>query len=148
MGVVSKAGAVRRVALIAAGLSLIAALGFAGPASAKARKRTPLKVGEVWTILPGTTLQFPLHGKACEQITIGPDHTWTANQLGDAGTYTNHKKKVALNWTSGEDSGLIFTGTWSRGDYIGTGPFGLGTFDNYYLRLTPESDYSYCSASA
>ena len=144
--IVSKAGTMRRVALMAAGLSLIATLGLAGPASAKARKRTPLKPGEVWTILPGVYLAYPLHGRACEQITVGPNHTWTANELGDAGTYTNHKKKVALDWTAGEDRGLIFTGTWSRGDYIGTGPVGLGTFDSYYLRFAPESEYPYCSS--
>src|SRR5580658_6944616 len=147
MGVVRKAGTLRRAALMAAGLSLIVTVGFAGTASAKGHKRvprTPLEPGEVWVILPGGTVAYPLHGEACEQITIGPDHTWTANELGDAGTYTNHKRKVALYWTSGEDRGLVFTGRSSDGDYAGTGPIGLGTFDQYYLRLDYESNYSYC----
>ncbi len=150
MRVVSKAGTVRRVVLMAAGLSMIATLGFAGTASAKAHKRTPrtpLKPGEVWTILPGGYLAYPLHGEACEQITIGANRTWTANQLGDAGTYTNRKRRVALDWTAGEDRGLVFTGKWSHGDYIGTGPVGLGTFDQYYLRFDFESNYPYCSTS-
>lgn len=110
----------RRMGLMATGMALVMSVGFVGVAHAAAMA-SHVKPGGVWT-------ETNVEG-GCEEQNFAVGHSWTAPSQGDAGTYTGGGKTITESWTTGHDSGLTFSGKYSKSkkEYIGT--FG-GSFDN------------------
>ena len=87
---------------------------------------TDLTIGPLHHIKPGGvwTVMVPA-GVGCEVQTFAPGYTWTADDYGDAGTYSGGNNTISEDFTAGEDAGGTFTATYSKSDkdYFGTGNF-------------------------
>jgi hypothetical protein len=95
---------------------------------------------------PGTTVgsewtQTNLLNDGCEVQTFEAGHKWTANGLGDAGTYTGGGKTVKEVWTTGVDDGQVISVRWNTGldEYTGTGTGGY-TGGTWKTTLKPGAE--------
>jgi len=73
-----------------------------------------VRPGGVWTGEANTA--------GCEVQTFAANHTWSADQFGDSGTYKGGGKKITVTETAGDDSPSAFSGTYSKAkqEYIGS----------------------------
>jgi hypothetical protein len=111
----------RRILLATGGLALTLCLGTAGVASATTPSPHHVK-GRIWT-------QTNLSNHGCEIETLHANGTFTADKLGDAGTYTVVGKVIDETWTAGQDNGQKIQVHWSKANlyYKGKGtPAGGG----------------------
>ncbi len=118
----------RRLAVLAAGLAMVATLGVTGVSGAAASvPALHVKPGGVWT-------ELNKQG-GCEVQTFATGGTWTADIGGDAGTYTGGGKTLLETWTAGQDATLTFTAKYSRSKkkYVGTFGGGFDQGDTGYL---------------
>jgi hypothetical protein len=106
----------RRLAPFTAGLTFVATLSFVQVAGASqvATATEHVNPGGVWTL--------EINGGSCEVQTFKADHKWSADQNGDAGTYTGGGSKVEEEWTSGLDKGAHYSGVYKKKskEYKGT----------------------------
>jgi hypothetical protein len=110
--------------LLAVGLAA-ALFGHGGPASANATTGAMSSVPpgtpvHLVGVRPGSVWTFRLNSGACEVDSFHA-HTFTADRLGDSGTYKTDKVALTMTWTSGGNGGTAFKGTFSRsaGRYSG-----------------------------
>jgi hypothetical protein len=128
----------RRAALVAAGLAMSAGVGLAGVGTASAAgggltgtaNSVAAAAPATKHLTPGTwTVKVHLAG--CEVISIATNGTFTADKFSDSGVWAGGGNSVALSWTAGSDTGLLFSGAYQatspvsyKGSYGGSG-FGL-----------------------
>jgi hypothetical protein len=95
----------RRIAVLGAGLAMVACFGLAGVGTASAAAPDLIKNDTAWTI--------KVNGAGCEVETFNTSKgTFSSlNGTGDAGTFTQTATTVKMKWTAGGDTGLKFTGT-------------------------------------
>jgi hypothetical protein len=84
-----------------------------------------IQPGGVWTLAIG--------GGFCEVQTFSFGNTFTADDYGDAGTYSGGGKTISEDFTAGEDSGSTFSGMYSRSS---KGYSGTGEFEEMYFQVT------------
>lgn len=96
----------RRILLTAGGLALTLCLGTAGVASATTPVSHHLR-GRIWT-------QTNLSNHGCEVQTLRANGTFTADKLGDAGTFTVNGTVINETWTAGNDKGQTIQVHWSK----------------------------------
>jgi hypothetical protein len=99
----------RRTALLATGLMIIATLGMSGPAGATASVRH-IKPYDKWTL--------EMNNGGCEIQAIAMAGKWKADQFGDAGTYRAGGNTVTEKWKKGEGDGWSLSGTYASGEYV------------------------------
>jgi hypothetical protein len=111
----------RRMAVLAGGLALMASVGLTGAGTASAASPAlKVKPGTIWTI------EFN-HGGPCEIDTFNADQTFTSNRFNDTGTWNLDRKTITMVWTGGFDTGLNFNGTLDKPLFEYSGKFtGLG----------------------
>jgi hypothetical protein len=106
----------RWATMAATGLALAASAGLAGAGSASAvAPASHITYGATWTVVEKHS--------GCEHIIFASNGTFTApSSGGDAGTWSGGRSTINMTWTSGLDTGLIFSGT-----YISTKDIYKGT---------------------
>ncbi len=111
----------RRVAVLAAGLAMMASLGLTGPGPALAASpASHIKPGAIWTFETRGSQFLPY-----EQDVFSANGTFTEKcglAGGDAGTWFAHKRSISMQWMAGTDIGQHFNGKYisSKGKYVGT----------------------------
>jgi hypothetical protein len=109
----------RRVALIAAGLAMATGVGLAGVTTASAA--TP---HAKQNITPGNWTLF-VTGAGCEVDSFTSSGTFSTTEFGgDAGNWAGGGSAIALAWTAGSDTGLLFSGTYIKSSNSFRGKFG------------------------
>jgi hypothetical protein len=110
----------RRLFLMTGALAAIVSLGTAGIASAASSSGIRIKPNSTWT-------QTNLKNGGCEVQTFSSDGKWTADRLGDAGTYVASGATLTETWTAGQDAGQTLKAHWSKphNEYQGNGSGGL-----------------------
>jgi hypothetical protein len=98
------------------------AMGFglagAGAASAASPETLNLTPGS-WTV--------EVIGGGCEVDTFTSTNTFsTAEFGGDAGQWLGGSTSVAMNWTAGNDTGLLFSGKWVAASHSFKGQYAFG----------------------
>jgi hypothetical protein len=98
----------RRAALIAAGLAMTAGVGLAGVSTASAASPQTLHLTTgPWTL--------NVKGGGCEILSFtftgNTSGGFTADFAGDSGVWAGGGNAVALSWTAGGDTGLLFSGS-------------------------------------
>jgi hypothetical protein len=86
---------------------------------------TDFTIGPLHHIKPNGVWTLTIVGAGCEVQTFAPGYTWTADDFGDAGTYSGGNTTISEDFTAGEDAGGTFTAAYSKSDkdYSGTGTF-------------------------
>jgi hypothetical protein len=105
----------RRVAVLAAGLAMTTSVGLVGAGAASAST-------QVQRLTPGSEWTLEDTGFVCEVDTFSAGHTFTSDRYGDSGTWSGGRKTIKMTWTSGSDTGLTFSGTFTKTpfkDYFG-----------------------------
>lgn len=103
--------AVRRVAVIAGGLAMATSFGLAGAGAASATAPAlKVKPGSEWT-LEDHGIE---HTGGCEVDTMASNGTFTSDLFGDSGTWSGGGSTITMTWTTGEDNGATFNGTFTK----------------------------------
>ena len=112
----------RRATVIAAGLALATSFGVAGAAMASAAAPAiKIQNGATWTIEAignGGSCQLDVFDTSTYQFS-SPDHHFRH----DSGTWRGGASTIRMKWTHGDDTGLTFSGTFTRKpvkEYSGT----------------------------
>ena len=96
---------VRRVAVLAAGLAMTAGVGLAGVGAASAAATPKLH-------LTATPWTFKVdHSTFCEVLNFNLQNLMFSSPNGDHGNWAGGGSTLALAWTGGPDSGLLFSGS-------------------------------------
>jgi hypothetical protein len=74
-------------------------------------------------VKPGSTWTSEADGNGCEIQTFAAGHTWTGDGFGDSGTYTGGGTKITTTDTAGNDTSLVFSGSYSKAKKQYTGTF-------------------------
>jgi hypothetical protein len=95
---------VRRATLAGAGLALAASLGLTGASMASAAAPAlTIKAHSIWTV--------EVKGGGCELVQFtDAGHTFVSDSFGDAGSWSGGNSTIGLTWTTGNDTGLTFSG--------------------------------------
>lgn len=109
-----------RAAVIAAGLAMTASVGLAGTGAASAASAGQhIKPGAKWT------MEIDVNSFGCEVETFHANGTFTADKLGDSGTWNGGGRTIGMLWKAGADTFGNFNATFTRtpvSEY--SGPFG------------------------
>ena len=105
-----------RLALMLAALAMVAGLA----ATAVARPPGPLAAAHVKS---GGRWTAEADDNGCQIQTFGPGHTFTGDDFGDAGTYTGGGRKITTTDTTGNDTSLVFSGSYAKAKKQYTGTF-------------------------
>jgi hypothetical protein len=118
-----------------AGLAMATSIGFAGVGMAS--DATPLKVApaigtpaavSALTITPGLWT-LSVKGGGCEVLTFTSTGTFSTTEFaGDAGSWATGGTSIAMSWTAGNDTGLLFSGTYVSSPVSYKGGFGGTAF--------------------
>jgi hypothetical protein len=124
----------RRATILTAGLAMATSIGFAGVGMASA---TPLKVAPATAtsaassalkITPGQWT-LSVKGGGCEILTFTSTGTFSTTEFnGDAGSWAGGGSTIALSWTAGNDTGLLFSGAFVSSPVSYKGSFGGTAF--------------------
>jgi hypothetical protein len=111
----------RRAALMAAGLAMATGVGLAGVSTATAATPQTLHLtAGPWTL--------NVKGGGCEVLTFtftsGSSGNFTADRFSDAGVWAGGGGAIALSWTAGGDTGLLFSGIYQSSPVEFKGSFG------------------------
>jgi hypothetical protein len=109
----------RRASLMAAGLAMAGSVGLLGASAASAATNTGLSGASAASAATNAglsgTYTVEVTGGSCEVISAGGG-SFTADNFGDSGITAGGGKakvggkSVALSWTAGGDTGLLFSG--------------------------------------
>jgi hypothetical protein len=100
----------RRMAVIGGGLAMAVSFGLAGVGVASAAAPTlKVKPGSKWT-LEDHGIE---HTGGCEVDTMSPNGTFTSDLFGDSGTWSGGGSTITVTWTTAQDRGVIFSGTFT-----------------------------------
>ena len=99
----------QRAVVTVAGLAMAASVGLAGVGAASAASPAVLHIqaGSQWHDADAST--------SCgEVITFAANGTFTADQLGDSGTWSGGGTTLTMRWTAGGSAGASFNGTFTK----------------------------------
>ncbi len=108
----------RRVAVLAAGLAMTASVGLTGAGAASA-------ASPALHIIGGSKWTVAVNGGNCQVDTMKASHMFVNHEdTGDRGTWSGGGRTLSMTWTSGDDEGLTFSGTWVSASHEYSGSFG------------------------
>jgi hypothetical protein len=96
----------RRAGVIGVGLIAAATLAWPAAIATAAQPAAKVKVGSQWTLVEV--------GSGCEVLNFKTADKFTADRLGDKGTYTSVDKTLTLLWKKGNNAGATFSGTYVK----------------------------------
>jgi hypothetical protein len=98
----------RRAAVAAAGLAVMAGVGFAGGGGSASAVSPVLHIGNgaQWTLEAN-------NGDGCEIETFAGNGTFVSDNFNDAGKWHGGASTIKLKWSAGELTGYIFKGTFT-----------------------------------
>jgi hypothetical protein len=84
--------------------------------------RTPVPMAKLH-VKPGGTWTSEAVGNGCQIQTFAAGNTWTGDNFGDSGTYAGGGKKITTTDTAGNDTTLVFSGSYVKAKKRYTGTF-------------------------